>query len=79
MQKCTSLKLIHYADDSTALATDGNPNNLCLFVNNELEKIDEWTRANKLSLNIDKTYFSLITTKIRQKYSGYYHQEQNHN
>ena len=63
MQKCTSLKLIHYADDSTALAEDDNPINLSLIVNNELEKIDEWTRANKLSLNIDKTYFSLITTK----------------
>ena len=63
MQKCTGLNLIHYADDSTALASHDNLSSLCLFVNNELGQIDDWTRANKLSLNTGKTYFSLFTSR----------------
>ena len=63
MQKCTRLNLIHYADDSTALATRDDMNSLFQFVNNELDQIDDWTRANKLSLNTEKTYFSLFTSK----------------
>ena len=63
MQKSTNLNLIHYADDSTALATDRNLTSLCSLVNSELDKIDDWTRANKLSLNVEKTYFSIFTTR----------------
>ena len=63
MQKCTTLKLIHYADDSTAVASHNGLVPLCSYVNSELQKIDDWTRANKLSLNIGKTNFSLFTNK----------------
>ena len=63
MQKCTTLKMIHYADDSTAVTSHNNLNHLCAYVNSELQKIDDWTRANKLSLNVNKTNFSLFTNK----------------
>ena len=63
MQECTTLKLIHYADDSTAYTSHNNLIPLCSLVNEELHKIDNWTRANKLSLNIDKTNFSIFTNK----------------
>ena len=63
MQNCTHLKLIHYADDSTAYLSHDNIDTLCNTVNHELTKIDEWIKANKLSLNTDKTFYSLFTNK----------------
>ena len=61
MHKCTELKMIHFADDSTAYASGNNVDSLTRLVNTELVKIDGWVSANKLSLNADKTKFSLFS------------------
>ena len=50
---------ILFADDTTLFATDYNFNSLISNINLELEKIESWTRANRLSLNVGKT-FALI-------------------
>ena len=38
-----------------------NLERLCEEVSEELQKVDEWMRANRLSLNVEKTNFMLFT------------------
>ena len=63
MLKASSLQCIHYADDTTLFSKGNNLDDLIDFTNNELVKIDKWVCANKLSLNINKTAFSICSTK----------------
>jgi len=63
MHKCTRLKLIHFADDTTAYMSHDNINVLATTINAELVNIDNWVCANKLSLNASKSFFSLFTNK----------------
>ena len=55
------LKFIHFADDTTVYLSGPNLRELCITVGEELTKIDEWLKANKLSLNIDKTCYMIHT------------------
>ena len=59
----SSLQCIHYADDTTLFSKGNNLDDLIDLTNNELVKIDKWVCANKLSLNINKTAFSICSTK----------------
>ena len=58
MHKCTKLRLVHYADDSTVYKTLDSLNSLS-EVNTELSKINESLCATQLSLNIKNAYFSI--------------------
>ena len=53
-------KFIHFADDITVhvYASDDN------LSNRELENVDHWLRANKLSLSISKSKFMIFSNKI---------------
>ena len=51
------LNFIHFADDTTVYMSRKDLKALC----EELNKVDEWLKANRLSLNIDKTYFIIHT------------------
>ena len=51
---------IMFADDTNFFFEHGNINTLFKTVNDELIKINEWFSANKLSLNVGKTKFSLF-------------------
>ena len=62
MHKASSLQCIPYADDSTLFTKGNNLDDLIDFTNNELVKMDKWVCANKLSLNINKTAFSICST-----------------
>ena len=53
------LKFIHFADDTTVYMSGSNLTALCADVCEELNEIDDWLKANKLSLNKDKTYFMI--------------------
>ena len=53
------IKSILFADDTNLFFSHSNVKTLFKTVNEELVKIDEWFKANKLSLNIDKTQYSL--------------------
>ena len=66
MHKCSQLKFIHFADDSTAYSSHNNLHELVPRVNIELEKIDRWICANKLSLNTDKTSFMIFSNTTTQ-------------
>jgi hypothetical protein len=59
------LDFVHFADDTTVFLEGNNLCNLYDSVNFELEKVDEWLRCNKLSLNIDKTSFMLYSNKLK--------------
>ena len=50
----------HFADDINLLFADSNPRNLQRTVNKALKKLVEWLRANRLSLNVDKTEFLIF-------------------
>ena len=60
------LDFILFADDTNIFYSDKNINTLFETVNEELTHIDEWFKANKLSLNVTKTKFTLFCkpTKI---------------
>ena len=53
------LKFIHFADDTTVYMSGSNLTALCADVCEELNVIDDWLKANRLSLNKDKTYFMM--------------------
>ena len=59
-------KLIIYADDTNLnttfeLITNQNPNaDIDITLNNELQKISEWLKTNKLSLNVNKSKYMIF-------------------
>ena len=57
---CPVLDPILYADDANLLYSNNDIETLFSIVNMELEKISEWFKANKLSLNIKKTNYTLF-------------------
>ena len=62
------LYTILYADDTSVLLNDTNINELMDIINNELQKLYIWLRANKLTLNIDKTYYMIFhRARIKNK------------
>ena len=62
------LVAIMFADDTNFFFEHSNINTLFKTVNDELIKINEWFSANKLSLNVGKTKFSLFH-KSGKKYN----------
>merc|ERR1712198_275199 len=58
------LSFILFADDSNVFFSHDNPNTLVNTVNNELEKLTEWIRANKLSLNLQNTKYMLFNNTL---------------
>ena len=58
---CTSLNALSYADDTTIYTSNSNTDTLYAEVNKELIKLDDWFRANKLSLNVKKTNYSILS------------------
>jgi hypothetical protein len=51
-----------FADDTTSLAKGKNLNELVEYVNNELQKIALWYRANKMAVNTSKTKYIIFRT-----------------
>ena len=49
-----------FADDTNLFYSHKDINSLFTIVNEELNKLTEWIRANSLSLNIGKTKYSLF-------------------
>ena len=62
---------ILFADDTNLFATGYNLNDIVSEINKEIANIYAWVKANKLSLNIDKTNFMLFTPKcVPQSING---------
>ena len=61
--KAPSFHATLFADDINLHMSNSSFNVLQKIVNLELCKIDHWLRANKLSLNYNKTNFMLLTSR----------------
>ena len=57
------LKMILFADDTNLFRSDYDLDILCLEINQELSKLNKWSRVNKLSLNVLKTNFIVFAGK----------------
>ena len=72
---CKSSNLLtfyQFADDTSIFFSSKDLNNTVRVLNNELKNISDWLKANKLSLNIDKTkcvYFRKTKYNIGSKIS----------
>ena len=56
-----------FADDTHLFISDSNIGNLFETMNEELRKVANWFKANKLSLNISKTKYSLFHSTRKRK------------
>jgi hypothetical protein len=64
MQACSrELKFIHFADDTTAIAERDSLHELYGVANRECASMDRWLQCNRLSLNVNKSSFMLISNK----------------
>ena len=54
-------KSILFADDTTIYMSNKNIDHLYQLVNADLNRLNDWFKANKLSLNVGKTNFMLIS------------------
>ena len=62
MYRCSpDPKFVHFADDTTIVATSDSEHALFKSVNRALGLIDKWSSINRLSLNLKKTNYMLIT------------------
>ena len=52
-----------YADDTAMVYVGKDLDELTVHVNNEMEKVSDWCKFNKLSLNPSKSEFMIITNK----------------
>ena len=62
-----SSHFIIFADDTNILFSHKDPSHLEKVINIELNKISNWFKLNKLSLNIDKTNFMIFKNKHSNK------------
>ena len=58
---------ILFADDTTILSTHKDTKLLYEQANNELDKIQNWLRLNKLSINVNKTNYIIFSIKKKNK------------
>ena len=62
----TSLKFILFDDDTNVFYSGVDIQTLCECISREVDKLHVWLSVNKLTLNVDKTNFSLFGN--RKKY-----------
>ena len=58
--KCSTINLLCFADDTTAYMSGTNVKELIAEVNVQLKKLYDWLCCNKLSLNVNKTYYTIF-------------------
>jgi hypothetical protein len=63
--RCTSMFSVLFADDTTSLAKGPILADLIKLVNGELQKMANWFRANKMSVNASKTKYIIFRTPTK--------------
>ncbi len=59
-------EILLFADDTSICYSNSDPVMLASVVNEALENISLWMRANKLSVNTDKTYYVIFKSKQKK-------------
>ena len=62
-QSLTNSKIILFADDTTIFKSSNNIEHLYKAMNEDLKILEDWFKANKLSLNASKTNYILFRNK----------------
>ena len=57
------MRFVHFADDTTAFASDSDINNVHATVNRELVGVDNLPKTNRVSLNVWKTSYIIISNQ----------------
>ena len=60
------VEFILFADDTNIFCAGKDLYYLSIMLNNELQKILTWLKANILSINVDKTKFMIFKTRSKQ-------------
>ena len=55
-----------FADDTNLFYEHNDLKTLFSLVNQELQKINEWSEANKLSVTVEKTKYSLFHNQVQE-------------
>jgi hypothetical protein len=63
----TYSKCVLFADDTTIYYSSDNIDNIYLKINEDLKSVADWFRANKLTLNINKTNYIIFTKSARER------------
>ena len=66
VQISNQMRFVHFADDATVFASNSDISNVHATVNRKLVGVDNWLKANRLSLNVSKTSKIIISN---QKYA----------
>jgi len=66
LPQASNLTSTLFADDALLTISCANSANLQYGVNSKLQKVDEWMRYNKLSINYPKTTYMLINSNSSQ-------------
>ena len=57
------MHFVYFADDTTVFASDSDINNVHATVNRQLVGVDNWLKANRLSLNVSETSYMIISNQ----------------
>ena len=57
------MRFVYFANDTTVFASDSDINNVHATVNRELVDVDNRLKANRLSLNVSKTSYMIISNQ----------------
>ena len=60
---CKDTTAILFADDTNLFKSGTDINAMERDINDELRNISVWLKVNKLSLNVDKTYYMILSKK----------------
>ena len=55
------MRFVHFSDDTTVFASDSDINNVHATVKRELVRVNNWLKKNRLSLNVSKTSYMIIS------------------
>ena len=58
-------QVIHFADDTNLLISDNSLKRINSHINHDLKLLNEWLKANKLSLNLAKTELVIFKSKLK--------------
>ena len=61
-----------FDDDTSIYYSHSDATHLATVLNNELRNVDSWMKANKLSVNINKTNYKIFKSKQRKINSNIY-------